>query len=244
MEAQVHALTGLNQQAKGLYRDENVFEDADIQMAGYAAALRVLTRYAIIDGRDMTVEAIRPRVKGETTFVDGLIAFAVDTANQCLVPQGIGKSVWNKLQPAERFYLKLLDMEARGAKTLDNYQNFAKAFKVRDFKPLLASHKANDARLKSAVEFGRVEMGEGSELFQSVLRAVLYAVMELVKNVDGGEVLAHLTLNIPNYYGDMTQRGLAVELADYLAKRLDTLRPKEASAARVLCELVKNQRLG
>jgi putative DNA methylase len=59
--AQVQALTGLNQSAKGLYRDENVFEDADIQMAGYAAALRVLTRFAIIDGRDMTTEAIRPR---------------------------------------------------------------------------------------------------------------------------------------------------------------------------------------
>ena len=54
VETQIQALTGLNQEAKGLYRDENVFEDADIQMAGYAAALRVLTRYAIIDGRDMT----------------------------------------------------------------------------------------------------------------------------------------------------------------------------------------------
>ena len=57
VEEQVQALTGLNQEAKGLYRDENVFEDADIQMAGYAAALRVLTRYATIDGRDMTAEA-------------------------------------------------------------------------------------------------------------------------------------------------------------------------------------------
>ncbi len=244
VKAQVDALTGLNQEAKGLYRDENVFEDADIQMAGYAAALRVLTRYAVIDGRDMTAEAARPRVKGETTFVDGLIAFAVDTANQCLVPQGIPQGHWDKLSGAERFYLKLLDMEARGAKTLDNYQNFAKAFKVRDFKPLLSSQKANDARLKSAVEFGRAEMSEGSELHQSVLRAVLYAVMELVNNVDGNDVLAHLTLNIANYYGDMTQRELAVELADYLAKRLDGLRPDEASAARVLRELVKNQRLG
>ena len=107
----MQALTGLNQEAKGLYRDENVFEDADIQMAGYAAALRVLTRYAVIDGRDMTAEAIRPRVKGETTFVDGLIAFAVDTANQCLVPQGIPKPIWDKLGGAERFYLKMLDME-------------------------------------------------------------------------------------------------------------------------------------
>ena len=87
-------------------------------------------------------------------------------------------------------------------------------------------------------------MSEGSELHQSVLRAVLYAVMELVKNVDGSEVLAHLTLNIPNYYGDMTQRELAVELADYLARRLEESRPEEASAARVLRELVKNQRLG
>ena len=153
MNRRSQSLTGLNQEAKGLYRDENVFEDADIQMAGYAAALRVLTRYAIIDGRDMTAEAIRPRVKGETTFVDGLIAFAVDTANQCLVPQGIPKPHWDKLTGAERFYLKLIDMEARGAKTLDNYQNFAKAFKVRDFRALMASQKANQARLE---ERGRV----------------------------------------------------------------------------------------
>ncbi|MDL1974447.1 MAG: DUF1156 domain-containing protein [Deltaproteobacteria bacterium] len=244
VENQVNALTGLNQKAKGLYRDENVFEDADIQMAGYAAALRVLTRYAIIDGRDMTTEAIRPRVKGETTFVDGLIAFAVDTANQCLVPQGIPKGHWDKLSGAERFYLKMLDLEARGVKTLDNYQNFAKAFKVRDFQAFMASRRANNARLKSAVEFDRSEMGESSELHQSVLRAVLYAVMELTKDMDGNEVQAHLTMNIPNYYGDMTQRDLVVKLADYLARRLEELRPEEASAARVLRELVKSQRLG
>jgi putative DNA methylase len=244
VEAQVGALTGLNQEAKGLYRDENVFEDADIQMAGYAAALRVLTKYSLIDGRDMAAEAIRPRVKGEITFVDGLITFAVDTANQCLVPKGIEKRFWDKFTGAERFYLKLLDMEARGTKTLDNYQNFAKAFKVRDFKPFMGDQRANQARLKSAVEFARSEMSEGSELHHSTLRAVLYAVMELVKNVDGSEVLAHLTLNIPDYYGDTTQRELAAELADYLAKRLEPLRTEEATAARVLRELVKNQRLG
>jgi putative DNA methylase len=243
VEAQVQALTGLNQQAKGLYRDENVFEDADVQMAGYAA-LRVLTRYAIIDGRQMTEGAIRPRVKGEATFVDGLIAFAVNTAHQCLIPQGIPKPHWDRLSGAERFYLKMLDLEARGARALDNYQNFAKAFKVRDFRPLLASQKANAARLKSAVEFARAEMSEGSQLYQSVLRAVLYGVMELVREVDPEQVLAHLTLNVPNYYADMTQRALAAELADYLARRLETLRPEEARAARILRELVKNQRLG
>ena len=244
VEKQIRDLTGLNQDAKGLYRDENVFEDADIQMAGYAAALRVLTRYLIIDGRDMTAEAIRPRVKGETTFVDGLIAFAVDTANQCLVPQGIPERHWKEFTGAERFYLKLLDLEAKGLKTLDNYQNFAKAFKVRDFRALMGSQKANEARLRSAVEFGKNEMSEGSELHQSVLRAVLYAMMELAKNVDSNDVLAHLVLNVTDYYSNQTQRERVVELADYLAKKLETLRPEEASAARILREMVKNQRLG
>ncbi len=244
VEAQVQSLVGLNQETKNLHRDENVFKDADIQMAGYAAALRVLTHYSVIDGRDMSAEAIRPRIKGETTFVDSLIAFAVATASQCLVPKGISKTHWDKINGAERFYLKMLDMEAGGAKSLDNYQNFAKALKVRDFKPLLASLKANNARLKSAVEFGRTEIGEGSELHQSVLRAVLYAVMELTKNLDGDEVIAHLMLNIPNYYGDVTQREMAAELADYLTERFEALHPKEAVNARVLCELLKNQRLG
>ena len=51
-----------------------------------------------------------------------------------------------------------MDLEARGLKTLDNYQNFAKALKVRDFRALMASQKANQARLKGAVEFGKAEM--------------------------------------------------------------------------------------
>ncbi|OIQ55877.1 hypothetical protein MOTE_23770 [Moorella thermoacetica] len=242
VEEQVKTLIGLNQEAKDLYRDENLFEDADLQMAGYAAALRVLTRYAIIDGKDMTVEAIRPRIEGQKTFVDELIEFAVDVANQCLVPQGIEKTYWDKLKPAERFYLKMIDLEAKGLKTLDNYQNFAKAFKVKDFRPFMASVRANSARLKGAVEFGRSEMSGESEFASTVLRGVLYAIMEIVKDKDGDEVLAHLAFNVPNYY-DQTQRELIVELSTYLAKKLEVIRPEEARAARVLRELVRNQRL-
>ena len=214
------------------------------QMAGYAAALRVLTRYSTIDGRDMASESIRPRVKGEVTFVDDLIGYAVATANQCLVPQGIAKSHWDKLSGAERFYLKMIDMESRSFKTLYNYQNFAKAFKVRDFQAFMASRRANSARLKSAVEFARTEMGEASELYQSVLRAVLYAIMELAGTVEPDDVLAHLTMNIPNWFGDMNQREMAKEFADYLAKRLEEVRPEEAAAARVLRDLIRNQRIG
>ena len=137
-----------------------------------------------------------------------------------------------------------MDLEAKGLKTLDNYQNFAKAFKVRNFHALMASQKANQARLKNAVEFGKTEMSDSSELHQSVLRAILYAMMELMQNVDGHEVLAHLTLNVPDYYANQTQRDCVVELADYPARKLETQRPDEASAARILRELVRHQRLG
>ena len=53
-----------------------------------------------------------------------------------------------------------------------------------------------------------------------------------------------LTHNVPDYYGDLTQRERAIAVADYLAEKIETLRPEEASAARVLAEAVRNQRLG
>jgi putative DNA methylase len=188
----------------------------------------------------MAVEALRPRVRGQTTFVDELIEFAVGEANRALVPQGIARQHWERLLPAERFYLKLIELEARSQHTLDNYQNFAKAFKVRDFRPLMASERANAARLKSAAEFGRSEMSETSELYDTALRGVLYALMELEKNIDGEDVLQHLALNYTGYYD---QRDRVVEIAAYLAGKLETIRPEEAGAARVLRDLVRNQRL-
>ncbi len=239
VETQVQTLTGLNQEVRGQNRNENLFSDADLQMAGYAAALRVLTKYAIIDGKDMTAEALRPRVKGQTTFVDDLIEFAVETANSCLVPQGIEKSYWDKLQSSERFYLKMLDIESLGHKSLDNYQNFAKAFKVKDFKIFMASERANAARLKGSAEFGKTEMSGDSNFGNSTLRGVLYALMELQKDIDGDDVIKHLSYNVPEFYD---QRNNIVEISNYLAKKLESIRPEEASAARVLRDLVRHQR--
>jgi putative DNA methylase len=240
VQGQVDTLTGLNQSLVGSSRSPNQFSDADLQMAGYAAALRVLTRYSIIDGKQMAEEALRPRQKGAPTMVDDLIEFAVGVANNCLVPTGLTKPVWDKLRPVERFYLKLLELESRKFKTLDNYQNFAKAFKVGDFKALMSSLKANSARLKSAVELGRAEMSGESELANSPLRGVLYALMELQKDMDGDEVLQHLSFNVEEYF---SKRPMLVELCGFLAKQLTGLREDEASAARVLHDLIQNQRL-
>ena len=240
---QVKRLTGLNDEvvaSASRPKDGNLFEDADLQMAGYAAALQVLTKYSIIDGKDMTQEALRPRVEGQKLLVDELIDFAVDTANKALVPHGLEDSMWHGFNPAERFYLKMLDMESRGLHSLDNYQNFAKAFSVRGWQAFMGSDRANEARLRSAVEFGRAEMAEGSELFNTSTRAVLYSLMELQADKDIDDVLAGLPHNLPNYY---SERQTVAKLATYIAKKVECSRPAEASAARILAAAIDNQRL-
>lgn len=245
VESQIETLTGINQDTVGRRRDENVFEDADLQMAGYAAALRVLTGYAFIDGKDMTREALRPRTSGTTTFVDELIDFAVTTANSHMRPTGFDEAVWAKMNGCERFYLKMLDMEARGQSTLDNYQNFSKAFKVPDDVRLrlMASDRANSARLSSATELGSRDMSEGSPLRQSATRAVLYAIMELQSNIEITKVLSHLHHNVDNYFSDSTIRQRVIIVTEYIADRVAQTRPKEAQAARVLAEALKTEKL-
>jgi putative DNA methylase len=247
VKEQVESLIGLDKQVRD-HGTEGLYTDADLQMAGYAAALKVLTAYSRIDGKDMVTEAEAPRQKGQKTFVDELIDFAVQTAVQFLVPVGFEKGEWQKLQPVERFYLKMAEMEYQGAKTLDNYQNFAKAFKIHHFDQLMSeASKANSARLKLSTEFKSALMSGDAEIVETPLRALLYALFELSKEVEVDDVLLHLMENCPNY---MPNKHLLAKMADYLAEKREglkttkTFKPDmEASNARVLAEAMRNQRL-
>lgn len=241
VKTQVDLLTGLNKGVKELYRDENLFEDADLQMAGYAAALRVLTRYSTIDGVSMPQEAMRPRVKGQTTMVDELIAFAVNIANEYLVPDGVDRAVWEKSTGIERFYLKMLDMESKGIHVLSNYQNFAKAFKVQDYGAVMDEVKANHANLKTAAQLGKRGMTAGEEFGPTVLRSVLYAVHLLQENkVKPEDVLHQLRDLVPDYF---RERERITALADYVSKKTAKARPDESSNAMVLRDLVRRERV-
>lgn len=247
VKEQVESLIGLDKQVRA-QGSEGLYTDADLQMAGYAAALKVLTAYSRIDGKDMVTEAEAPRQKGKKTFVDELIDFAVLTAVQFLVPVGFDKGEWQKLKSVERFYLKMAEMEHQGAKTLDNYQNFAKAFKVHNFDQLMSdSSKANSARLKLSTEFKNSMMSGDAEIAGTPLRSLLYAIFELTKEVEVEDVLLHLMENCPNY---MPNKSLLAKMADYLAEKREgikstkTFKPDiEASNARVLAESIRNQRL-
>jgi adenine-specific DNA methylase len=236
---QIETMVGLNQRTQAHGRSENLFEDADLQMAGYAAALRVLTGYTEIDGRDMTRDAVRPRTPGETSIVDELIEFAVAIANEHLVPEGLDALVWERLTGSERFYLRMLEVERAGAKKLDNYQNFAKAFRVASWQPLMATVKPNDARLKSAAELRRAEF-TGSEFGGSMLRGVLHALFELQSDVEPDHVMSHLRDNVNDY---LRRRNEIAAVTAYIARSVEQRRSEEASAARILHGLVRNEKL-
>jgi putative DNA methylase len=247
VKEQVESLMGLDKTVRD-QGAEGLYSDADLQMAGYAAALKVLTAYSTIDGKDMVIEAEAPRQKDQKNFVGELIDFAVQTAVQFLVPVGFEKGEWQKLAPVERFYLKMAEMEHQGAKTLDNFQNFGKAFKVRHFDQLMSdTSKANAARLKLSSEFKAAMMTGDSEIAVTPLRALLYGMYEITREVEVDDVLLHLMENSPSF---LQNKPLMVKMADYLAekrqglKKSKTYKPDvEASAARILAEAMRNQRL-
>lgn len=122
------------------------FNDADYQLAAYAAALKVLTQYGSIDGRDVEHEVFAKRDKGQVSDFQAVIERALGIACNVLIPKGLDP-VWRDLTLVERYYLRALDIESRGERRNGMYEELARGFGVTDIKPLLKSDKANGARM-------------------------------------------------------------------------------------------------
>jgi putative DNA methylase len=122
------------------------FNDSDYQLAAYAAALKVLTQYGSIDGRDVEHEVFAKREKGHVSDFQAVIERALGIACNVLIPKGLD-SVWRDLTLVERYYLRALDIESRGERRNGMYEELARGFGVTDIKPLLKSDKANGARM-------------------------------------------------------------------------------------------------
>ena len=122
------------------------FNDADYQLAAYAAALKVLTQYGNLDGKDVEHEVFAVRGKNEKSDFQIVIERALGIACDTLVPRGLDNG-WRDLSLVERYYLRALDIESRGERRKGMYEELARGFGVTDIKPLLKSDKANGARM-------------------------------------------------------------------------------------------------
>ncbi len=195
------------------------FGDTDYQLAAYAAALRVLTQYQNIEDIDIAYELSKPRKKGsDKSEIEKIIDQAVVIACDYLVPKGFDTFVWKSLTPEERFYLKGLDIESHGEYRTGAYQELARGFGVKDYKPFLQSGKANQTRLKTATEFGTKSLGglsdQTSGFSASLVRNALFAIRETVRNDSTQPGKSWLRAEVRGYWN---QRKNLIEILRYLS---------------------------
>lgn len=235
---QIDSMMRLNEEAR--VHGDAVFNDSDLQMAGYAAALKVLTNYSEVDGRDVTRLAMQPRQQGQRTVIDDIVEFSSEIANNLLIPERlkeINPETWEKITGLERFYLRMLAIEQTGMFKLDNYQNFAKAFHV-NYAPLMASVKPNSSRLKGAMDFNPRELA-GGDIGNTLLGEVLLAVQELMNDKEPKTVMAQMRASLDDAY--FQHRTHLMAIAQYIHDMLISRRPEEAKKAEIIANRIRNE---
>lgn len=130
-------------------------------------------------------------------------------------------------------------METTGATKLDNYQNFAKAFRVDNYQAVMASLKPNAARLKGAQDFKPRELA-GTKIGETLLGQILVALQELLKEKEPPVVMDNLREALPDYF---QQRPHLQAMAQFLGDKLAQRRPQEARAAEIIASRMRTERL-
>ena len=236
VERQIQSMMHLNEGVKNQL-GEPVFNDSDLQMAGYAAALKVLTAYTQIGGEDVTTFALRPRGRGEVTVVDEIVQQAAEAANSLLVPDGLEAETWARLSGIQRFYFRMMDMETTGASKLDNYQNFAKAFRVADYGKIMGNMAANSARLKRVTEFASRDFRDSTELAPTWLGKLIIGLQQLLAEVEPPVVVSQLQEDLADFFD---VRPLLIDMLSFIERK--ALEQEVRDAAEILGGRLKNLR--
>ncbi len=221
------------------HHGEPVWGDSDLQMAGYAAALKVLTAYTRIGDEDVTTFALRPRARGEVTVVDEIVQQAAETASSLLVPEGLTADAWGRLTGIERFVLRMMDMETAGAAKLDNYQNFAKAFRVTDYTRVMGDMRPNNARLKRVSEYASRDLTDATEIGVTRLGQLIIALQQLLKDTEVQVIVEQLRDEMSDF---LEVRSLLVDMLAFIERKAPESEVR--SAAEVLGARLKNLRFG
>ena len=220
---------------------ETLYTDGDLTLAAYAAALQVVTAYSSIDRQPLDRDLYRKLAKNETTMLRDLVDYAAQVANGLLVPEGFPKEMWRDLGAAERFYVRMLDMEAKGSAKVADFQNFARSFAFGGYAELMASTTANAAALAGAADLkGGKLSGEG--FWGTQLRQVLFAIWKTMETDQRDPKRGVLMLKT-EYVDYWTRRQKLIALAAYVAQKTQRTRPEESAAAAELAEALKLDRL-
>ena len=204
-------------------KEDPNFSDPDYVLAAYAASLKVLTSYKAIGEIDLDYELNLAINEPSRSEVVKLIERAKKIAYDFIIPTDFDNYLWRELSPSERFYIKGLESEKRGNYQVSTYQEYARGFGLQSYSQLMASERANTARLKTPSEFAMRAINDVPGFEDSVLRIVLAAIHVAVKEEENPQMgLWHLKTTVPNYW---ERRDMLKQLLSYLAecKDIDTM---------------------
>jgi putative DNA methylase len=236
VRSQLDRLTALDE----AWQAETLYTDGDLTLAAYAAALQVVTSYSTIDRQPLDRDLYRKLAKGERTMIRDLVDYAAQVANGLLVPEDFPRDMWQGLDAASRFYVRMLDVEAKSSPKVADFQNFARSFAFGDYTSLMASTTANAAALAGAADLKGSKL-EGEGFWGTLLRQVLFAAW---KTMEKGDPKLGVTVLKTEYAADYWhRRQKLIGLAIYVALKTKRTRPEESAAAHELSEALKLDRV-
>jgi hypothetical protein len=145
------------------------------------------------------------------------------------------------LTALERLYVKGLELESHGERRSGVFQELARGFGVEEYTPLLASSKANEARLKTASEFGRREMGDAG-FGASLVRHALFAACKTAETESTRDGITWLTTEVKDY---ASARARLLGILEFLASLRQNASMahwhKDAQAAGLLAGALRNR---
>lgn len=219
-------------------KEDPNFSDTDYQLAAYAAALRVLTSYKLIEDIDVQYELTKERRPGDKSEIEKIIDSAVAVACDYLVPIGFESGIWRILSPEERFYIKGLEIHSHGEYRNGVFQELARGFGIRQYGQFLKSGKANETRLMTASEFAAKGLHDDG-FGKTLLRNILFAIRETRKEDSPQTGRNWLYNELPDYW-NAKQR--IIHLLQYITKTTSHIDDwlEDAQAAKLLTGYIEN----
>lgn len=225
-------------------KEDPNFSDPDYLLAAYAASLKILTSYKNIEDIDVKYELSKARNTSEVSPIENIINQAVKIAYDYLIPSEFDSFIWKSLIPEERLYLKGIELEKQNLYQLSAYQELARGFGVGEYTTMLASTKANTARLKTPREFAMKNLNDSSTFGNSLLRNILVSIHLGLKEEDTSKGRNWLKTEVTDYWN---KRSSIIEILNYLSKAeyIDNMEHwKEcAHEAFILKNLVENDNI-
>lgn len=195
-------------------KEEPNFSDPDYVLAAYAASLKVLTSYKEIEDLDLDHELNKAISDPSHSQVVTIIENAKKIAYDCVIPADFDNYLWRDLSNAEKFYVKGLESEKHGNYQVGTYQEFARGFSIGGYSQLMASEKANTARLKTPVEMADRSMNDVPDFQNSLTRTVFEGIYVAVKNdMNPKKGLDFIKNDIPNYWD---RREMIMQILSFL----------------------------